>query len=83
METEQGGSASTGEGTALHDSSTPPGDTRPVSLTAPAGVPPEPAGLNSWFAELKRRRVFRALVGYAIAAFAVLQIIEPIMHGAH
>ena len=33
--------------------------------------------------ELKRRRVFRALVGYGIAAFAVLQIIEPIMHGLH
>jgi len=40
-------------------------------------------GLSSWFAELKRRRVFRALAGYGIAAFAVLQIIEPIMHGAH
>jgi TolB-like protein len=35
------------------------------------------------FVELKRRRVFRALVGYGIAAFAVLQIIEPIMHGLH
>jgi TolB-like protein/Tfp pilus assembly protein PilF len=34
-------------------------------------------------AELKRRRVFRALVGYGIAAFAVLQIIEPVMHGFH
>jgi len=33
------------------------------------------------FAELKRRRVFRALVGYGLAAFAVLQIIEPLMHG--
>jgi len=32
---------------------------------------------------LKRRRVFRALIGYGIAAFAVLQIIEPIMHGMH
>src|SRR5438874_9685433 len=32
-------------------------------------------------AELQRRRVFRALVGYGIAAFAVLQIIEPLMHG--
>ena len=31
--------------------------------------------------ELKRRRVIRALVGYGIAAFAVLQIIEPVMHG--
>ena len=35
------------------------------------------------FAELQRRRVFRALVGYAIVAFAVLQVIEPIMHGLH
>src|SRR2546427_394651 len=33
--------------------------------------------------ELKRRRVFRALVGYGVAAFAVLQIIEPVMHGLH
>jgi len=33
--------------------------------------------------ELKRRRVFRALVGYAVAAFAVLQVIEPVMHGLH
>ena len=28
----------------------------------------------SLFGEMKRRRVFRALVGYGIAAFAVLQI---------
>ena len=30
---------------------------------------------------MKRRRVFRALVGYGIVAFAILQIIEPVMHG--
>ena len=35
------------------------------------------------FAELKRRRVFRAVIGYGVAAFAVLQIIEPVMHGLH
>lgn len=35
------------------------------------------------FAELKRRRVIRSLVGYGIAAFAVLQIVEPVMHGLH
>ena len=35
----------------------------------------------SLVAELRRRRVFRALVGYGIAAFAILQIIEPIIHG--
>src|SRR5262245_37863601 len=44
---------------------------------------PKSAGLHSWFAELKRRRVVRTLVGYGIASFAVLQIIEPIMHGLH
>src|SRR5215472_11969537 len=44
---------------------------------------PKPAALNSWFSELKRRRVVRALVGYGIASFAVLQIIEPVMHGLH
>jgi len=33
------------------------------------------------FIELKRRRVFRALIAYGIAAFAVLQIVEPVMHG--
>ena len=37
----------------------------------------------SLLSELKRRRVFRALIGYGIAAFAVLQIIEPVMHGLH
>jgi adenylate cyclase len=37
----------------------------------------------SLFAELQRRRVFRALVGYGVVAFAVLQIVEPIMHGLH
>ena len=31
-------------------------------------------------AELQRRRVFRVLIGYGIVAFAVLQIVEPIMH---
>ena len=37
--------------------------------------------LEHWLTEMKRRRVFRALLGYGIVAFAVLQIIEPIMHG--
>ena len=36
-----------------------------------------------FLAELQRRRVFRALIAYGIAAFAVLQIIEPVMHGLH
>src|SRR5262249_30170509 len=35
------------------------------------------------FTELSRRRVFRALIGYGVAAFALLQVIEPVMHGLH
>jgi Tol biopolymer transport system component len=33
--------------------------------------------------QLKRWRVFRAAIGYGIVAFALLQVIEPIMHGLH
>src|SRR6266566_9113866 len=40
-------------------------------------------GAGTLVAELKRRRVFRALIGYGIAAFAVLQIVEPLIHGFH
>jgi len=84
-ETEQGGSAGTPGGSAFGDSSPPrQGETPPVSLTsAPAVVPPKASSLSGWFAELKRRRVVRTLVGYGIASFAVLQIIEPVMHGLH
>src|SRR5947208_13895908 len=49
-------------------------------------VPPRKGGTRVFvplLAELKRRRVFRALIGYGIVAFAVLQIIEPVMHGLH
>jgi hypothetical protein len=33
-----------------------------------AGATAQPTGLGDWFAELKRRRIFRAIVGYGIAA---------------
>jgi Tol biopolymer transport system component len=33
--------------------------------------------------ELKHRRVGRAIIGYGVVAFALLQIVEPIMHGLH
>ena len=36
---------------------------------------------RSLIGELKRRRVFRVLIGYGVVSFAVLQVIEPIMHG--
>jgi predicted ATPase len=38
------------------------------------------AGSNLTFAELKRRRVFGALLGWGVISFAVLQVVEPVMH---
>jgi TolB-like protein len=36
--------------------------------------------LHALIGELKRRRVFRVLVGYGVVSFAVLQVVEPIQH---
>jgi len=44
---------------------------------------PSSTGLKDFLAELKRRRVIRALLGWGIFSFAVLQIYEPVMHGLH
>jgi TolB-like protein len=33
--------------------------------------------------ELRRRRVFRALAGWGIFSFAVLQVVEPVLHAYH
>ena len=41
------------------------------------------AGLGDFVAELKRRRVIRALIGWGIFSFAVLQVIEPVLHAYH
>lgn len=38
---------------------------------------------GSLILELKRRRVFRVVIGYGLVAFAILQVIEPVMHGLH
>jgi len=61
--------------------SEPPTGVTPGKPSPEAGPPK--ATLGDLLAELKRRRVFRVVVGYGIFAFAVLQVIEPIMHGAH
>jgi adenylate cyclase len=39
--------------------------------------------LSLFLAELRRRRVFRVLAGYGLAAFAVLQVAEPLIHALH
>jgi adenylate cyclase len=54
------------------------------------GVVPGPPGATAaaspgddFLSELRRRRVFRVLLAYGIVSFAVLQVIEPVMHGLH
>jgi hypothetical protein len=69
-----------GGGDAAHSLSVEPSG---AAKESGSKVQQNQAGLNGWFAELKRRRVVRTLVAYGIASFAVLQIIEPIMHGLH
>jgi hypothetical protein len=36
--------------------------------------------LGAIISELKRRRVFRVLIGYGVVAFTLLQIVEPVQH---
>jgi len=55
---------------------------RPADGSPPVRAAKRKATLGDFVAELKRRHVFRVMVGYGIFSFAVLQVIEPIMHGA-
>jgi TolB-like protein/Tfp pilus assembly protein PilF len=41
------------------------------------------AGFSDFIAELRRRRVIRALIGWGIFSFAVLQVVEPVLHAFH
>ena len=61
------------------DGNGPPTGVKSGEAQALAG--PRKATLGDLLVELKRRRVFRVMVGYAIFAFAVLQVVEPMMHG--
>ncbi len=56
---------------------------RPADGTPPAHARRRKATLGDLLAELKRRHVFRVMVGYGIFAFAAVQVTEPVMHGAH
>ena len=55
---------------------------KPADGSPPVHAKRRKATFGDLLAELKRRRVFRVMVGYGIFAFAVLQVSEPIMHGA-
>jgi tetratricopeptide (TPR) repeat protein len=73
------------DGSAVLAALTPIEDT--LRTKPPDGTPPvharrRKATFGDLLAELKRRHVFRVMVGYGIFAFAVLQVTEPIMHGA-
>ena len=44
-------------------------------------MPDQPAGYQRFFAELKRRRVFRVMAVYGAAAFVVLQVADLLQEG--
>ena len=50
---------------------------------APSPARPRKASLGDFVAELRRRHIFRVVIGYGVFALAVLQASEPIIHGAH
>jgi len=49
-------------------------------VTGP-GAPPGAGRLAAFLVELRRRRVFRALLGWGVVSFAALQVAEPLIHG--
>ena len=55
---------------------------RPADGSPPEHAKRRKATFGDLLAELKRRHVFRVMIGYGVFAFAVLQVTEPIMHGA-
>ena len=55
---------------------------KPAGGASPVHAKKRKATFGDLLAELKRRHVFRVMIGYGIFAFAVLQVTEPIMHGA-
>ena len=56
---------------------------KPADGAPPVHAKRRKATFGDLLAELRRRHVFRVMVGYGIFAFAALQVTEPIMHGAH
>jgi TolB-like protein/predicted Ser/Thr protein kinase len=55
---------------------------KPADGKLPEHAKRRKATFGDLLAELKRRHVFRVMVWYGIFSFAVLQVTEPIMHGA-
>ena len=61
------------------DDGSPATGVKPDETPAPAS--PRRGTVVDLVNELKRRRVFRGLIGYGIFSFAVLQVAEPMLHG--
>ena len=55
---------------------------KPADGSTPVHAKRRKATFGDLLAELRRRHVFRVMIGYGVFAFAVLQVTEPIMHGA-
>jgi len=53
----------------------------PIGDEARPAAPGDRAMAAGFVAELRRRGVLRAVLAYAVVAFAVLQVVEPVLHG--
>jgi Tol biopolymer transport system component len=64
---------------------TPEGSDRGGAPERPSPETPDSPrrSFRAFLDELRRRRVIRALVVYGAIAFAILQVVEPVMHGLH
>ena len=74
------------DGAAVRAALTPIEDalrTKPPDGLPAAHATRRKATLGELIAELRRRRVFRAVLGYGLFAFAILQVAEPVLHGLH
>ena len=56
---------------------------RPADGAQPVHAKRRKATFGDLLAELRRRHVFRVMIGYGVFALAVLQVTEPIIHGAY
>src|SRR5438067_3126290 len=53
----------------------------PIGDEARPAAPGNRGKAAGFVAELRRRGVLRAVLAYAVVAFAVLQVVEPVLHG--
>ena len=50
-------------------------------MTSSPQSPPPKSGLSAFWAELKRRKVMRVAITYAVVAWVIMQVADPAFEG--